>query len=180
MRQFPAMRINAILRGPGAAALLLGLMCAPANSAPNIDVLCDRSDDPSSSLEVSVDEFSIEVVDHGGSSGVASVPSNVPGSAVSALQPKSPSVDTILRQIFDESTPRDPAIPQSDVDRQATAAPLAELTAPEPDEIPADTLDSESSDNSEDGEAVGVHAQFPGLSNADTERYRQQMFRTDI
>ena len=171
---------KATSRGARAAALLLSVVCAQAFGASGIDPLCDETADSSASLQVAVEEFSVEVVDHGGSSEVAAIHSTVPASAVPVLQPQSPSVDVILRRIFDESTPRSPAIAQSDIDRLAIAAPLIEHAVPGQDEIPADAIDADASDAADKGEAVGIHARFPDLSDADTQRYRQQMFRTDI
>ena len=178
MRKSPATLIRATFGGPRVAALLLSVVCAPTFGASALDPLCDRAAKESASLEVSAEELSVDVVDHDGD--VRPDSREAPDDIVSALQPSNPSVDTILRRIFDESRPAFQGTGQSDIDAKAIAAPLAELTAPAIIGMPGDAATGEQPESSSIDEVNQVLPQFPELSDADALRFRQQMFRTDI
>lgn len=178
MRQSQTALAKASIRGYRVIALLLSLVCTPAIAASGIDPLCDGTADRSDSVELAAEEFSIEVVEHGGNADVDEF--GAIEDALSALRPTNPSVDTILRRIFDESTTIDVAAPESAADIRATAAPLVELTVPEAIEAPTDAVESAESDSAVEQNSGNVEPEFPGLTDADSRRYRRQMYRTDI
>ena len=89
-----------------------------------------------------------------------------------------PRVETILREIFDESVPEDHEAAAATPISSPHAASLAELTAPGLREKSRNIDDAEIR---EDKRAVsGVNTRVPGVSEDDLSRYRRQMFRTDI
>ena len=151
-RPAPTDRTVAALRGTGVAAMLLAFWCAPAfadlGAADSVNTVRTTSD-AATDLEFA---------------------------APSVLMV--PRVETILREIFDESVPEDHEAAAATPISSPHAAPLAELTAP-------DLLDkSRSIDDAEirdDERGVnGVNTRVPGVSEDDLARYRRQMFRTDI
>lgn len=157
---------SATIVGFSAASLLLGLCCAQAVAAP-ADILCEESDRQSASLEVPAEELSVSVVDHGTDDLVDDSP----------LGPMIPRTDTILRQIFDETLPADQPESAATPASAATAAPLAELTQP----VQGESVEErEKADTTAVEEVDSMDTRLPGYAEDEANRYRRQMFRTDI
>ncbi len=160
---------------------MLVVCCAPALAATGLDVLCDRSSDQPVSLVVSVEELTINVVDHGSANSMAAGESAateiLPPSAVSV----NPSVETILRQIFDESAPAGQESAEATAAGAANAVSLAELTAPTASDKSVELAGADDTGdvNSEESSSV-VNTQLQGVPDDQILRYRRQMYRTDI
>ena len=152
-RPAPTDQTVAALRGIGAAAMLLAFWCAPAfadlGAADSVNAVRTTADAATTDLEFA---------------------------APSVLMV--PRVETILREIFDESVPEDHEAAAATPISSPHAAPLAELTAPDLLDKSRSIVDAEIR---EDERGVnGVNTRVPGVSEDDLARYRRQMFRTDI
>lgn len=158
MQERPA-PIVAALSGTGAAAVLLAFWCAPVFAAGS-DVLCEQAATASVSLDVPVEELSIAVVD-------------LERAGPSILM--APRVETILREIFDETVPEDQEAADATPISSPHAASLAELTAPDLREKSRTIDETEIREDERD-----VSTRVPGVSEDDLSRYRRHMFRTDI
>lgn len=160
MQERPAMRFQAAIGGKSAAALLLALCCAPALADLGQTDSVSAADAPPATID--------------------DLHSRAPSVSIGP-RVETPRVETILREIFDESVPAG----QEDADATAisspNAAPLAELTAPQLRQKSRD-IDNSDKSNIRDAEndVTGVSTSVPGLSEDDLSRYRRQMFRTDI
>lgn len=176
MQQFPPALTPATRRGSTVTALLLVLVCAPVFAASGIDPLCDESITDAAAIDVSVDELSVDVVDHDTNSThlIAS------DENAATILPERPSVEMILRQIFDETSSAGVDLSVTDAARSATAAPLVELNPPVLIVPPPQDGDAQTSNEPDRANPLTVVPRFPGLSEADTQRYRRQMYRTDI
>ena len=142
--------------------MLLAFWCSPAFAAGS-DVLCENAAAADVSLDVPVEDLSIVLVD---------LQSTVP----SAIKP--PRVETILREIFNETVPEDQKDEDATPIAAPHAAPLAELTAPDLREKSRNIDDAEIR---EDTRGINdVSTRVPGVSEDDLSRYRRHMFRTDI
>ena len=159
MQERPAKRYQAAISGKSSAALLLTLCCAPA--------LADLGQTDSVSA--------------------ADAPPTTPPTIIEDLNSQAPSVsmtprvETILREIFDESVPEGQAAADATAVSSPNAASLAELTAPGLREKSRDIdTSAESGIGDAENDVTGVSTGVPGLSEDDLSRYRRQMFRTDI
>ena len=161
-------------RRTAAVALILGLASGPSFAAAGSNPLCDED----RTLPAPPEELTIDTVDHVPIIDAATTRLGIVDQSPPALASTTPRVDRILRQIFDEAPPDDAS---GDSVARSTAAPLVELTTPDLIDDVSDALRPEPQE-SRGGElpAPLVDPRFPGLSDADAERYRRQMFRTDI
>ena len=172
-RPAPTVTTVAALRGTGAAVVLLAFWCAPVFAAGS-DVFCEKAAIASVSLDVQIEDLAIAVVDHGITDAVSAA--GLEPAAPSVLM--APRVETILREIFDETVPADHEAADATPISSPHAASLAELTAPVLREQGKKIDDAEIR---EDKLGVsGVNTRVPGVSEDDLSRYRRQMFRTDI
>lgn len=160
-------------RRTAAVTLLLGLASAPALAASGINPLCDEEQ----TLPAPPDELTIDTVDHVPIIDAATSRLGIVDQSPPALASATPRVDRILRQIFDETPPADES---GESVALSTAAPLVELTTPDLVDDASDEFRPESPESQGDLPPPLVDPRFPGLSDADAERYRRQMFRTDI
>lgn len=157
-----------------AVALVLGFASWPALAASGINPLCD--DDQT--LPANPDELTVETVDHVPIIDDATMRLGMVDQSPPALASTTPRVDHILRQIFDETPPDD--VGSDDSGARSTAAPLVEFRTPDLVDDTSDDFRPESMESQGDMPAPMVDPRFPGLSDADAERYRRQMYRTDI
>ena len=172
-RPAPTVTTVAALRGTGAAVALLAFWCAPVFAAGS-DVFCEKAATASVSLDVQIDDLAIDIVDHGITDAVSAA--GLESAAPSVLM--APRVETILREIFDETLTADQEAADATPISSPHAASLAELTAPVLREQGKKIDDAEIR---EDKLGVsGVNTRVPGVSEDDLSRYRRQMFRTDI
>ena len=112
-----------------------------------------------------VEDLAIDVADPGTARSVAAVQMN-------------PRVASILREIFDETVPEEQDVENATPVNLPSAAPLAELSAPDLREKSRsiDAADIRKSDS----DMTKVKTNVSGVSEDDLSRFRRQMFRTDI
>jgi hypothetical protein len=155
VQERPAIRYPSAIGGKSAAALLLALCCGPAFADLGETDSISAADAP---LETTED-----------------LNSRAPSISMA------PRVETILREIFDESVPEGQAAAEATAISSPNAAPLAELTAPG---LREKSRDIDSSDElkirAAEKDVTGISTSVPGLSEDDRSRYRREMFRTDI
>ena len=153
--------------------LALGAWVHPALSATGTGALCDQSIDAQPLPDAGNDELAIRVIDHGSTSSVASDDISLDERSDSLVPEFSnrttgPRIDIMLRPINSEVELQQPRLPELE-DGDDLSAPLADKA--DAREEPTAVLDSNQSDTS---------VEFPGSSQDDLLRYRQQMFRKDI
>lgn len=112
------------------------------------------------------------------SSGVEDLAIDVadPGS-VAAVQ-LTPRIASILREIFDETVPEEQDVENATPVNPPSAAPLAELIAPDLREK-SRSIDAADIRKSE-SDLTRVKTNVSGVSEDELSRFRRQMFRTDI
>jgi hypothetical protein len=171
--------------GKTAASLLLMLWCAPGFASSGHDALYEEVASGHICLDAPVQKLSIVVVDHGDASAVPSGDAML--NATDDLNVRTPSVfvaprvETILREIFDESIPADQEASDATASSPPNAATLEELTAPGLREQSRHLEDIDKSViRDADGDSTRANTSVPGFSEDDLARYRRQMFRTDI
>lgn len=170
----------AALSGAGAAGLLLGLWCAPALAASGS--FCEGVEGLTVNLEIPEGEFEIEVIDHAPVTTIETV--DIYGSDDIGIDvtphdvPLAPQVETILKQIFDETPPDGQEPSAATPVRSPDAAPLAELTAPVLREKNREIQDDNEADRGV--ERRNDDSDLEGVTDEDLLRYRRQMYRTDI
>jgi hypothetical protein len=155
-------------RSGAAAAILLALGCAPHASASNIETDCaSQRADRVSGLEVAPERLDSHLID-----ARIARPSGASQSAESESVERvapSPEFQAVMTRILDASVldvAEDERLPASELD----SSPVAEAD-PDSDGVEAQPSDAEWTTDS---------ARLPGLSDAAAERYRRQMYRTDI
>ena len=155
MQERPANRYRAAIGGQGTAALLLAFCCAPALADLGPTDSVSAADAPPATVE--------------------DLASRAPSVSMT------PRVETILREIFDESVPEGQESAIATAISSPNAAPLSELTAPGLRER-SRTIDSseESKIREAEKDVTGISTSVPGLSEDELSRYRRHMFRTDI
>ncbi len=171
--------IVAALSGQAAAALLLFVCCAPALAAGS-KLLCEETASSTISRDVVVEELGVENIDRG----IAVAPANgelllsasndfdAQGLNVSMA----PQVETILREIFDESLPEDYEATTATPVPAPGAATLFELAAPVLREKSRHIDDSDI--RNAESDVTGVISGVP--ADDDLSRFRRHMLRTDI
>ncbi len=112
------------------------------------------------------------------SSGVEDLAIDVadPGS-VAAVQ-LTPRIASILREIFEETVPEEQDVENATPVNPPSAAPLAELIAPDLREK-SRSIDAADIRKSE-SDLTRVKTNVSGVSEDELSRFRRQMFRTDI
>lgn len=179
MQERPA-PIVAALSGQGAAALLLVLWCAPPALAAGSKLLCEEAAASTISRDVVVEELGVENIDHG----IAVSPTNgeLQLSASNYFDAQglyvsmAPQVETILREIFDESLPEDHEAATATPVPVPGAATLSELAAPVLREK-SRHIDNPDIRNAE-SDVTGVISGVP--ADDELSRFRRHMLRTDI
>ncbi len=156
--------MSAFPGGAAAAALLLACVWAPYAAASKIGTDCpDQRTDPPAAFDVAAEELESRLTEtapvHGAGKAAADRRTEVADRV-----PSSPEFDAVMTRILEASMPTDTA-------DEADAAPVAEADV---DAEAAENPPTASSDWASDS------ARLPGLSEAAAERYRRQMFRTDI
>ena len=153
---------------------MLGAWVHPALAATGTDASCDQSmDEPSMSI-VDNRRLPLDVIDHGAgvtaAAGDVSLHDTLDDSGTeTASRPAGPRVDIILRRIFDEARARQPDLSEPE-EPGVLSAPLAVDKSENAEEPPAGL----------ETDAVDSGAALPGFSADELDRYRQQMYRTDI
>ena len=151
----PARRYRAAIGGKSSAALLLAFCCAPALADLGQTDSVSAADAPPTIIE--------------------DLNSQAPSVSMT------PRVETILREIFDESVPEGQEAADATAVSSPNAASLAELTAPGLREKSRNiNTSAESTIGDAEKDVTGVRTSVPGLSEDELSRYRRQMFRTDI
>ncbi len=139
-----------------AASLVLLAWCAgAATAAPSVNPQCDSIADPS--LEFPVHELSAEIVSHDAE---AAAPEQTPAEAPD-----------------DALTPARYLLPQA---REAAREAFQEVTAPIADVVPPVTKEVATPRQDDADESPAIKSRIPGVSADDLQRYRRQMYRTDI
>lgn len=177
MRQLRAVLVRATQCGAAAVVLPL-LLSAPVLAASGVDPFCKTSAG-GPDLDIPMDELDLDVAEHAVSASITAHVAAGFDDRIESRFPAPPSNDTILRRIFDEAA-NDGNDSGAGLDRSA-AAPLVELTLSPPsgDDAELRTGD-ESAPNTEELEERRLTPRFPGVSDAESDRYRRQMYRTDI
>jgi hypothetical protein len=185
VRLRPAPPRIAAKSGKVAVTLLLALWCAPGFASAGYAALCDKSQSSPIDLDVPVQKLSIIAVDYGNAS-LVSAGDAMPEST-DDLNIRSPSVsiaprvETILREIFDESIPADQKDADATASSPANTATLEELTAPVLREQSRNIDKLENSDiRDAEGNTTRANTSVPGVAEDELSRFRRQMFRTDI
>ena len=140
---------------PGISALAAALMLsAPAQAANNLVNPCDQVGRDLQSLEVPVDELTVDVVDHATTDAVTLDEQAADADPVAPILYLTPRVTNILRDVFG-TTPEE--LPRAEPE-QPSSSPVAD-----------------SDEKSDTVEAAGAVDESNALS-----RFQQQMLRTDI
>lgn len=173
------------ISGTGATALVLCLSCAPVFASSGIDTRCD--DSTKYTLDIKADKYAIDVaIDEIVSETVRQDEMNLVATGQhefgttplrSSLRLLPPD-EAVLGRLFDESLSNASEAATVSPVNGSQAAPLAELKAPKLRKRP---LDAEEKDSQPADDALPrVNTRLPGISDDDNQRYRQQMYRTDI
>ena len=152
-----------------AAALLLGLFCAPALASSGFSTMCEKLHLETVDLATSSTIDPTSRIDSESTDAADTQP------AIIAL---TPNAETILREIFDETIPEGQVANDPAPVTSPKAAPIAELTAPAVQEQRRDIEAKEEADADRDVQSIDTRV--PGLSDDELLRYRRQMYRTDI
>lgn len=157
-------------RSGTAAAILLTLGCAPHANASKIETDCaSQRAERVSVLDVAAERLDSHLTDPGIGRPTDATPPDTADTDRAVRVPPSPEFDAVMTRILEASVldvAEDKRLPASDVD----SSPVAEADA-----------DSDAADASpSDAEWANDAARLPGLSDAAAERYRRQMYRTDI
>ena len=152
------------------ALAALGAWTHPALASSGVDALCDRSTVAPPSTEAPRNRLTLEVVDHGNAKAAGDVDIDDEVDAQSTRQLR-PHTETILRRIFDESSPAD-----TDVTPFADAESLGARLA---DEKSTDVEDA-SNPAGESPSPGQTATQLPGVSEDELLRFRKRMYRVDI
>lgn len=138
-----------------AASLVLAAWCSsPALAAPSVNPQCD--DVVEVSLEIPVHDLSAEVTSHDASASDGA-----------------PSIDDQPKDL----TPARYLVPGA---RDDAREALRDVAAPVADVVPPVTKEVATPPQGETGPQPHINTRLPGVSDDDLERYRQQMYRTDI
>ena len=155
-----------------AAAALLCFLSAPVLAATGLDVICEDSAD---SVDVhNIDNLSIDTIDHSLTSRITSE-SDIGGGdePEPELLPVAAREQEILRRIFDEPVTN----VEEDVPNSSDAS--AEIETPMIEERSADVAETDATDR-EYRDTLLPGIRLPASTAEETQRYRRQMFRTDI
>lgn len=157
--------MSAFPGGAAAAAILLACFCAPHAYASKIEPRCPERP---AALDVADDELDSRLAE----TGLARSSSDaLPGRAGEDVEPvpPSPEFESVMTRILEASLMdgADDGHPAAD---DADVSPIAEAD-----------VDAEAAERPRtDADWASDSAALPGISEAAAERYRRQMYRTDI
>ena len=164
-------------RGSLTAAALLCFLSAPVLAATGIDVICDKSAEHVDAH--SIDDLNLDTIDH--SAIDQSLTSRITGEGdiggsdaeEPEMMPVAVRQQEILRRIFDEPVSNvEDDVPNSSDATTESETPLLE-------ERSADVAETDVTDRApRDSLLPGIR--LPNATPEETQRYRRQMFRTDI
>lgn len=159
-----------------AAALLASGWCAQA-AASSTDIICDQTSRHSVSLDIPVNELTVNTVDHGAANTISTDESLL--DSRDQIDPSvTPRVAAVLRQIFDESLAQRPL---KDRLNSPAIESLQDLVESLPVRDEPETAAPAAGDMAEaDSSAPDVNARLPGVEDEQSIRYRREMYRTDI
>lgn len=173
------------LSGSGATALLLCLSCTPVFASSGIDASCDDATeytldirDDKLTIGIAIDHIVGDALNQNDADVLPVDRDNFRTTALRSSLQLVPPDEAVLGRLFDESlsNAREAANASPVSGSQATA--LAELKAPK---LREQHVDAEKEDSSPADDALPrVSTRLPGISDDDNQRYRQQMYRTDI
>jgi hypothetical protein len=156
---------SAFRGGAATAAILLALVCAPCAHASKIEPRCT---DRPAALDVAGDELDSRLTDAGpGLSGSDALPD--PAGEDAEHVPPSAEFQAVMTRILEASlvSGAETGGPSAD---QADVSPVAEA------DVDVDTAERVPAD----ADWASDSAELPGIPEAAAERYRRQMYRTDI
>ena len=160
-----------------AASLLAGGWCTQA-AASSTDIICDQTSRHPVSLDIPVNELTVNTVDHGAANTISSSESALENSDDQIDPAVTPRVAAVLRQIFDESLARQPL---KDRLHTPTIDNLQDLVESVPLQEDAEgSVRSSGKITVADSSAPDINAHLPGVEEEQTIRYRREMYRTDI
>lgn len=163
--------------GGAAAAAMLVLSCAPYANASQFETQCaHQRADRAGALDLAGKELDARLTD-GGLRRAGSDSLSAPLETNADRVPSSPEFDAVMIRIREDSAPdRDddnrgvPESPHVSPHVSSDASPIAEA------DVDGDVAERTLSE----AEWASDSAHLPGLSDAAAQRYRRQMYRTDI